>query len=171
MTTAPAAKKAAPTAAPAAPRKTAAAGKVTGHPGGAQATGLMKHLETLGETDVMSPEGLYEYCEAYRQLMVGVAFFVHAAVAQMERAVRMGTKGIVDGRLTLRQKAEFITVLRRMKRRMDDGMGELLLDGAANSVKVYGMLQEFLDNLESDTVSRPHNKQAGRGGFSFGGGK
>lgn len=154
MTTAarPAAKK----AAPAAPK---------GAVGGSSA-GLVKHLETLGEVDVMSPAGMYEFLEAYRQLMVGMSFFVHAGVAQMEHAIRQGARGIVDGRLTMQQKVEFIVVMRRMKRLMDGGMGELLLEGAATSVKVYKLLEDFLEGLESDSVSRPH--RGASGGFSFG---
>lgn len=146
------------------------AAKKTAAPKGpvsASSAGLVKHLETLGDVDVMSPTGMYEFLEAYRQLMVGVSFFVHAGVAQMEHSIRQGARGIVDGRLTMGQKVQFISVMRRMKRLMDDGMGEILLDGAATSVKVYKLLEDFLEGLESDNISRPHRGKTG--GFNFGG--
>lgn len=154
-----------------APRKTTAA-KVPpaaaqpSAPAGSPAQkSLEQHLAVVAEGDVMSPGDLYQWLESLRALTSGLSFMVHAGAAQLEAAARKGAKNSTDGRLTLRQKVELAAVLKRMGRRLDQGAAEDLLTCATSAVKVYALLEEFLDNLESDTVSRPHRAQ--RGGFSL----
>lgn len=162
-------------AAPRTPRKTAAAppthaGHTTSGAAGAGAAptqkSLEQHLVTVAEGEVMDPTALYEWLESLRALTSGLSFMVHAAASQLEAAARKGAKGAADGRLTLRQKAELMLVLKRMGKRLDQGAAEDLLTCATNAVKTYALMEEFLENLESDSVSRPHRNQ--RGGFSLG---
>lgn len=162
-------------AAPRTPRKTAAAspthaGHTTSGAAGAGAAPTQKsleaHLVTVAEGEVMDPTALYEWLESLRALSSGLSFMVHAAASQLEAAARKGAKDSTDGRLTLRQKVELAKVLRRMGKRLDNGAAEDLLACATGAVKTYSLLEDFLENLESDTVARPHRNQ--RGGFNLG---
>ena len=128
---------------------------------------LEHHLATIAECEVMDPQGLYEFLESVRAVTSGLAFFVHTASTQLESAARKGAKDSTDGRMTLRQKVELAKVLRRMGRQLSRGTAEDLLSAATSVVKTYALMQEFLDNLESDNVQRPH--RSNRGGFSLGG--
>lgn len=162
-------------AAPRTPRKTAAAPPThAGHTtSGATGAGsaptqksLEQHLVTVAEGEVMSPTDLYEWLESLRALCSGLSFMVHAGASQLEAAARKGAKDSTDGRLTLKQKMELAVTLKRMGKRLDNGAAEDLLTAATSAVKTYSLLQDFLDNVESDTVSRPHRNQ--RGGFNLG---
>lgn len=151
-------------AAPAAKGTTTSGAQASGR---ATQTSLESQLAVLAEGDVLDPQGLYEFLEAARALFSGTAFFVHAAAAQLESAARKGARDNTDGRLTLAQKARLQLVLRRMGRQLNNQMTEELLAAATSAVKTYSLLQEFLDEVESSTVDRPHRN--GRGGFSLGG--
>lgn len=161
-----------PASAPAAAKKTAAAPRTPASgpapaPAPASQNGLEKHLHTLAEGEVLDPVGMYEFMEALRALTTGVAFFVHAAGTQLESAARKGARDNTDGRLTMRQKAELALLLRRIGRKLDRDCAENLLATATGAVKAYALMQDFLENLESDNVARPH--RSNRGGFSLGG--
>lgn len=156
-----------------APRKTTTskpppAGTTTS---GAQAQGkatqksLEQHLSVLAQGEVLDPQGLYEFCEALRALGTGIAFFTHSAASQLDHAVRKGARDSADGRLTLGQKAKLKLVLRRVSRQLNSGAAEDLLAAATASVKAYGMMEDFLEEIESDTVDRPH--RGTKGGFSM----
>lgn len=138
---------------------------------GAQASGqatqksLEQHLATLAEGEVLDPQGLYEFLDAARALFSGAAFFVHAAASQVEAAARKGARDNTDGRLTLAQKAKLQLVLRRMGRQMNGRIAEDLLAAAKSSVTTYAILQDFLEEIESDTIDRPH--RGSRGGFNL----
>lgn len=164
-----------PTTGSAAPRrtttaKTPPAGTTTS---GAQAAGharqtsLQQHLAKVAEADVLTPEGLHESMESLRALTSGLAFFVHAMSAQLDAAMRKGARDAADGRLTLADKAKLRIVLRRISRQLDTACSESLLDSARAAVKSWSLMEEFLENLESDQVSRPHRR--GSGGFRPGG--
>lgn len=127
---------------------------------------LADHLSTLSEGDVMSPEGLHAFLEAMRALTTGLAFFAEAASTQIESAMRRGARdNSADGRLTLAEKAKLKLVLRRVNRNMETLIKDALLDSARGSVKTYAVMQEFLDELESTQVSRPHRRSSG--GFNL----
>lgn len=172
MTTAPS------TPGAAAPKKTASAprrapaGNTTS---GAQAAGkptqrsLEQHLAVIAEGDVMDPQGLYDFLESIRALASGLAFFVHSGASQLESAARKGARDAGDGRLTLAQKAKLQLVLRRMGSQLNRGAAEDLLAVATGAVKTYALLEAFLDEVESDTVQRPH--RSSRGGFDLFGGR
>lgn len=154
-------------------KKTAAA-KPAGHTtSGATASAeptqksLEQHLASIAEGEVMDPQGLYEFLESLRAVTTGLAFFTHAAATQIESAARKGARNSNDGRLTLAQKAKLALVLRRMGRRMNNDISEDLLAAATGAVKTYALLEEFLEEIESSTVSRPHRNT--RGGFNLGG--
>jgi|SRR5881628_2051773 len=138
---------------------------------GAQAQGkatqksLEQQLAVLAEGEVLDPQGLYEFCEALRAVSTGIAFFVHAAAGQLDHAVRKGARDQADGRLTMAQKAKLKLVLRRISRQLNSGSAEDLLSAATASVKAYGLLEDFLEEVESTTVDRPH--RSSRGGFSM----
>ena len=151
-------KTATPKAAPAGPAPTAAPASTS--------KSLEHHLTTVAEGDVMGPTALYEWLESLRALTSGLSFMVHAAASQLEAAARQGARQSTDGRLTLRQKVDMARVLRQMGRRLDNGAAEDLLTCASNAVKTYSLMQDFLESLESDTVSRPH--RSSRGGFDLG---
>lgn len=170
-----AAKKAPATAAPGAAKKATAAPR---RPSGTTTTGaaptdatpartrsLEQHIAVLSEGEVLDPQGLYEYCEALRALSTGLAFFVHAAASQLDRAVRKGAKDSADGRLTLAQKAKLTLTLRRVSRQLDSGAAESLLASATSAVKAYALMEDFLEELESSYVDRPH--RSNRGGFTL----
>jgi hypothetical protein len=123
------------------------------------------HLLTLGEGEVLSPQGLYEFLESLRALSSYMAFTVHAASSQLQAAARKGARDSADGRLTLKQKVELAATLRRMSRQMDGACAENLLATATAAVKAYALLEDFLEAIESDTVARPH--RAARGGFNL----
>lgn len=127
---------------------------------------LADHLAVIADGDVMDPNALYEWLESLRATCTGLSFMVHAAASQLEAAARKGAKDSTDGRLTLRQKVELATTLRKMGKRLDQGAAEDLLACASSAVKTYALLETFLEGLESDTVARPHRSQ--RGGFNLG---
>lgn len=135
--------------------------------GAARQTSLEQHLSTVAEADVMSPQGLYEFLEAMRSISSGLAFFTHAAAAQLESAARKGARDAADGRLTLAQKVKLQVLLRRIGKRLNSGVSEDFLAAATNAVKTYALMEEFLEEIESDSVQRPHRTT--RGGFSLGG--
>lgn len=155
-------KTAAPKAAPAGQASTSAKASSST----ATSKSLEHHLTTVAEGDVMGPTALYEWLESLRALTSGLSFMVHAAASQLEAAARQGARQSTDGRLTLRQKVEMARVLRQMGRRLDNGAAEDLLTCASNAVKTYSLMRDFLESLESDTVSRPH--RSSRGGFDLG---
>lgn len=127
---------------------------------------LADHLATLSEGDVITPEGLHGFLESMRALTTGVAFFAEAASVQLEAAMRQGARDrSEDGRLTMVEKAKLKTVLRRVNRSIEALIKDALLDAARGSVKTYAVMQEFLDELESTQVSRPHRR--GGGGFNL----
>lgn len=127
---------------------------------------LADHLATVSEGDVMSPEGLHAFLEAMRALTTGLAFFSEAASTQIESAMRRGARdSSADGRLTLAEKTKLKLVLRRVNRGIESMIKDALLDAARGSVKSYAVMQEFLDELESTQVSRPHRKTGG--GFNL----
>jgi predicted transglutaminase-like cysteine proteinase len=138
---------------------------------GAQAQGkatqksLEQQLAVLAEGEVLDPQGLYEFCESLRALCTGAAFFVHAAAGQLDHAVRKGARDNADGRLTMGQKAKLKLVLRRISRQLNSGSAESLLAAATASVKSYGLMEDFLEEIESSSVDRPH--RSSRGGFSM----
>jgi hypothetical protein len=138
---------------------------------GAQAQGkatqksLEQQLAVLAEGEVLDPQGLYEFCEALRTLTAGISFFVHAAAAQIDHAVRKGARDNADGRLTMGQKAKLKMVLRRISRELNNNAAEDLLMTAKSAVKAYGLLEDFLEEIESSNVDRPH--RGTRGGFSM----
>lgn len=135
--------------------------------GPARQVSLEQYLSTVAEGDVMSPQGLYEFLEAMRALSSGLAFFTHSAAAQLESAARKGARDAADGRLTLVQKAKLQLVLRRIGKRLNSGVSEDFLAAASSAVKTYALMEEFLEEIESDTVQRPH--RSSRGGFTLGG--
>lgn len=158
-------------------RKTAAAPRrpvgstTTGPAAGAvqpQRMTLDQHLKTVAECEVMTPAELYTYLESLRSLCSGLAFFVHTAASQLDAAARKGARDAADGRMTLAQKAKQKIVLRRMGRLLKAGTSDALLAAATSAVKSWGVMQEFLDELESLSVQRPH--RSARGGFDFFGG-
>lgn len=126
---------------------------------------LEQHLSTLAEGEVLDPQGLYEFCESLRALATGMSFYVHAAASQLDRAARKGARDNADGRLTMAQRAEMMIVIKRLARRLDNGAAEDLLAAGSNAVKAYGLLEDFLEKIESDTVDRPH--RGSRGGFTL----
>lgn len=126
---------------------------------------LESHLATLAEGEVLDPQGLYEFLESLRALSSGMAFFVHSAASQVEAAARKGARDNTDGRLTLTQKAKLQLVLRRIGRQMNNQAAEDLLAAATSAVKTYAVLQDFLDEIESVNVDRPH--RSSRGGFQL----
>jgi len=138
---------------------------------GAQAQGnatqrsMNQHLATLAEGEVLDPQGLYEFLEALRALSTGMAFFVHAAASQVQAAARKGARDNADGRLTMTQKVKLQQALRKIGRQMDNQAAEALLDAATSSVKTYAIMQDFLEEIESSSVDRPH--RGNRGGFSM----
>lgn len=158
-----------------APRRTTAtktppAGTTTsGAPaaGAARQTSLQQHLATVAEADVLTPEGLHASMESLRALTSGLAFFVHSMSAQLDAAMRRGARDAADGRLTLADKAKLRLVLRKISRQLDTACSEALLDSARAAVKSWSLMEEFLEGLESDQVSRPHRR--GSGGFNIGG--
>jgi hypothetical protein len=165
-----------PTAGPkaAAPRRAPASGNGTTTTGAKtapeqRATSLQQHLTTLAECDVLTPEGFYTWSEALRALTAGQAFFVHAAAAQFAQAARKGARDNVDGRLTVAQKAKMFVVIRKIARLLDGGVADALLASASQGARAYGLMEDFLEELESMSVSRPH--RAARGGFDLYGGK
>lgn len=159
MTTSTTAKKAAPPRPAAAPM-----GDTSTTAKASPVKTLSDHLATLSEGDVMSPEGLHGFLEAMRALTTGLAFFAEAASTQLEAAMRQGARDNRDGRLTLADKAKLKLVLRRVNRNIETLIKDALLDAARGSVRSYAVMQEFLDELESTQVSRPHRR--GGGGFS-----
>jgi hypothetical protein len=142
-------------------KKTAAA-----PPSGSTSKSLEQHLTVLAEGEVLDPQGLYEFCEALRSVTAGVAFFVHAAASQLDRAVRKGARdSSADGRLTLAQKGKLKLTLRRIARQLDTNAAEDLLAAATSAVRAYALMEDFLEEIESSTVDRPH--RSARGGFSM----
>lgn len=135
--------------------------------GKAKQTSLEQHLAVLAEGEVLNPAELFAFLESLRALTTGVAFFVHAAGAQLEAAARKAARDNVDGRLTLAQKVDMARTLRRMGKSLNGGVAEDLLMAAKGAVKTYGLFEAFSEGLESDSVSRPHRN--GRGGFSLSG--
>lgn len=158
-TSRPAAKKTA-----AAPPRPAADPK----PGGSRSKDLSAQIQILTEGEVTSPQGLYDFLEALRSVTSTLAFFVHAASAQLEAATRKGARDNADGLLTMAQTLDLHRTLRRMSREMNKGCAEDLLVCAKSAVRTYALLENFLENLETDSVSRPHRNS--RGGFSLYGG-
>lgn len=129
---------------------------------------LEQHIQTIAAGEVMSPEELYDFLESLRSASQAMAFFTHAAAAQLETAARKSARDKADGRLTMVQKAQLKLVLRRMGRQLNSGSAEALLGSATGAVKAWGIMEEFLDSVESSQVGRPH--RSGRGGFDpFGG--
>lgn len=126
---------------------------------------LQQHLNVVTEPDVLHVEGLYAFCESLRALTSGLAFMVHTASAQLDVAARKGARDSADGRLTLVQKTQLQVILRKMSRQLQGQAADSLLDAARASVKAYSLMEGFLEELESDTVSRPH--RSARGGFTF----
>lgn len=159
-TSRPAAKKTAST-----PKPETAAPKV---PGKAGPKDLSAQIQVLTEGDLMSPQGVYDFMEALRAVSTTLAFHVHAASSQLEAAARKGARDNADGLLTLAQTVDLHRTLRRMSREMNARCAEDLLACAKSSVRTYALLENFLENLETDSVSRPH--RTGRGGFSLYGG-
>lgn len=128
-----------------------------------RATSLQQHLTTLSECDVLTPDGFYAWSEALRALTAGQAFFVHAAAAQFAQASRRGARDNVDGRMTLAQKAKMFTTTRKIARLLENGVSDALLSAASQGARAYGLMEDFLEELESLSVSRPHRST--RGGF------
>lgn len=126
---------------------------------------LADHLAVLSEGEVMSPSGLHGFLESMRAVTTGLAFFTQAAATQLEAAMRQAARDSKDGRLTLAEKTKLKMVLRKASRNMDALIKEALLDAARGSVKSYEGMKEFLDELESTQVSRPH--RSNRGGFDL----
>lgn len=157
------------TARPAAAKKTAAhtTSGAAAAPGTPSQKSMEAHLVTVAEADVMSPQGLYEFLESLRAVSSGLAFFTHSAASQLESAARKGARDAADGRLTLGQKAKLQLVLRRIGKRLNSGVSEDFLAAATGAVKTYALMEAFLEEIESDTVQRPH--RGSRGGFSLGG--
>lgn len=136
-------------------------------PGTPSQKSMEQHLVTVAEADVMSPQGLYEFLESLRAVSSGLSFFTHSAASQLEAAARKGARDAADGRLTLVQKAKLQLVLRRTSKRLNSGVAEDFLAAATGAVKAYALLEDFLEEIESDSVQRPH--RGSRGGFSLGG--
>jgi hypothetical protein len=136
---------------------------------GAAAQGSMnpqQHLARLMDPDVLSPEGLHEFCESMRALSTTIAFTASVAATQLDQAARKSARDRTeDGRLTLAQKGKLRIVLRGVSKLIGSRLVDALLDSARASVLAYGKLEEFLDEVESATVSRPH--RSSRGGFSL----
>lgn len=128
---------------------------------------LQAHMVTVAECDVMDPQGLYEFIESLRAVCTGLSFFAHSAGSQLEAAARKGARDAADGRLTLVQKTKLKVILRKMGRRMDGVVSDDLLAAATSAIKTYSLLEDFLEEIESDNVSRPHRNS--RGGFGLGG--
>lgn len=128
---------------------------------------LEAHVATIAECDVMDPQGLYEFIESLRAVCTGLSFFAHSAGSQLESAARKGARDAADGRLTMLQKGKLKIVLKKMGRRMDGVVSEDLLAAATSASKTYSLLEDFLEEIESENVSRPHRN--GRGGFGLGG--
>lgn len=157
------------TAAPRRPAGTTATGDLAkGAPEKARKT-MEQHLQTLAAGEVMAPEELYDFLESLRALSQGLAFFTHAAAAQLTAAARKAARDRSDdGRLTLAQKGKLKMVLMRMGRQLNSGSAEALLASATSAVKTWATMEDFLDDVESASVARPHRN--GRGGFDpFGG--
>lgn len=165
MTTAPStgAKKAAPRR-PAGPAGTSATGSATTGPATPTRKTLEQHLETLAAGEVMTPADLHDFLESLRALSQGMAFLVHAAASQISIAARQGARQNTDGRMTMGQKARMLVDLRKMGRLLDSTASESLLSTAAGAAKVWSIMEDFLESLESEQVSRPH--RAARGGFN-----
>lgn len=132
-----------------------------------RSTSLQQHLTVLSECNVMSPEGFYAWSEALRALSMGVAFFVHASASQFEQAARKGARDNVDGRMTMAQKIEMFKVMRRISK-AESNAADSLLTTATQAARAYGLLEDFLESLESDNVARPH--RSAKGGFDLYGG-
>jgi hypothetical protein len=125
-----------------------------------------QHLARLMDPDVLSPEGLHEFCESMRALSTTIAFTASVAATQLDQAARKSARDRTeDGRLTLAQKTKLRIVLRGVSRLIGSRLVDALLDSARASVLAYGKLEEFLDEVESSTVSRPH--RSSRGGFTL----
>lgn len=155
-----------------------AAKKTAARPAGTTTTGaaasgeptqksVQQHLATIGEGQVMDPQGLYEFLESIRAVSTALAFFTHSAATQLESAARKGARDAGDGRLTLAQKAKLQLLLRRIGQRMNRQVSEDFLAAATGAVKTYALMEDFLEEIESSTVTRPHRNT--RGGFSLGG--
>jgi hypothetical protein len=154
----------------AAPRRPAGSTTTGAAPAGqARQTSLQQHLTVIAECDVLTPEGFYAWSESMRALTTAMAFFTNAAATQFDRAARKGAKDNVDGRMTLAQKIEMQRVLRRIGKQLDGNAADSLLTTAKAVVTSYGLLQDFLDNLDSDSTSRPHRNS--NGSFNPFGGK
>lgn len=141
--------------------KTPPAGTTTsGAPaaGAARQNSLQQHLAVVAEGNVLSPDELHAFLESYRALTSGLAFFVHAAAAQLDSAMRSGARDAADGRLTLTDKAKLKLVLRKISRQLNSGCAEAQLDAARGAVRAWAYMEDFLEGLESDTVSRPHRR-------------
>lgn len=152
-----------------APRKPSAAPSAAGSAAPSRKT-LEQHLETIAAGEVMSPEELYSFLESLRALGQALAFFTHAASSQLTAAARKAARErSEDGRLTMAQKAKLKVVLMRMGRQLDSSSAESLLAAATGSVKAWALMEDFLDEVESSSVSRPH--RSGRGGFDLFGGR
>jgi hypothetical protein len=151
-------------AAPAAPTMAKAPTGATAAPGASQ---MQQQIQILADADVSNPVGLHAFLEAMRQVNTMLAFYTEAAGTQLDLAMRRGTRDSADGRLTLQQKVEMRSVLRRVTR----GMGNVrddLLNSARDAVVTYSHMESFLESLESSQVSRPHRSTWG--GFDpFGG--
>jgi hypothetical protein len=162
-------------------KKAAAPRRPASGPAGTSATGsaakgaptptrktMEQHLETLAAGEVMSPEELYDFLESLRALSQGLAFFAHAGAAQLHAAARKASRDRTeDGRMTMVQKTKLKALLVRMGRQLNSGSAEALLSSATGAVKTWALMEDFLDSLESESVSKPHK---GRGGFDpFGG--
>jgi hypothetical protein len=155
-------------AAPRRPAGTSATGAATtGAPAPTRKT-MEQHLETLAAGEVMSPEELYDFLESLRALSQGLAFFAHAGAAQLHAAARKASRDRTeDGRMTMIQKTKLKALLVRMGRQINSGSAEALLSSATGAVKAWALMEDFLDSLESESVSKPHK---GRSGFDpFGG--
>jgi hypothetical protein len=148
------------------PRQTSQSATTSGVQGEGRATQktLAQHLATMAEAEVLTPEGLHEFLEAMRALSTGMAFFVSAASTQLDAAMRKGARDNKDGRLTMADKVKLVQALRKTRREMGRGAGEALLSTATSAVKAYSYMEQFLDDLESTQVQRPHRNS--RGGFS-----
>jgi hypothetical protein len=133
--------------------------------GEAKQKSFQQHLAVVTEADVMDPEGLYEFLESMRALCSGLSFFSHVAGTQLESAARRGAKQSKDGRLTVVQKGKLKLVLRKMGRQLGGNVADDLLAAASGAVKTYSLIQEFLDEVESSTIDRPHRRS--NGGFNW----
>jgi hypothetical protein len=152
--------------APAAPRRPATAAEPAGNTGSRRT--LEQALEVIQAGEVMTPEELYSFLESLRSLAQALAFFTHAGAAQLTAAARKAARDrSEDGRLTRAQKRQLKVVLVRMGRQLNSGSAEALLDAASGAVKSWALMEDFLDDVESASVQRPH--RTGRGGFSLGG--